>query len=320
MLKKTIIAGGALLLLFLFLVTGELAGRYYGLTSFPLYQASEAYEYIHIPNQKVRIYGKWYETNEFSMRSKPLLPTDTTVVLLIGDSIINGGNATDHDSLASSILEERLSRYFSGRVRVLNIAESSWGPDNAAAYIKEHGIFNADLILLVFSSADAFDNMEHKPIVGIHSQYPDKQAYLAWEKIIEKGTGRIKYFFGIKSNNQTESREGKAFTEEIFSTGFQDFKTLSDTTSVPLHFYLHAGVKEIIAKKREDSGDLIIDFCQKNNIPYTIELDKSVDQSHYMDKIHFNDKGQKFLADNLFPLIVTELSREPGLALRQGNE
>ncbi len=308
MLKRNLIVGGSLFLFIL--ITGELLGRYYGLTAYPLYQASEAYEYIHAPNQHVRIYGNLYQTNEFSMRSKPLSEDDSTIVLLIGDSLVNGGNATDHDSLASTILENSLSNYFRSNVRVLNIAEGSWGPDNAAAYIREKGVFNADLILLVFSSGDAFDNMQHTPVVGIHGQYPDKYAPLAWELILSKGWGRIKYYLGIKTTNSNPNEPVHEIVEEVFNPGFQAFKNLSDSTAIPLHFYLHAGVKELERGALEDSGKLIIDFCQQYNIPYTIELDKNIDRSHYMDKVHYNNKGQKFLAANLFPVIRQELEKQ----------
>ncbi|WP_224999708.1 hypothetical protein [Cesiribacter sp. SM1] len=312
MLKRSILIGSILLLMFL--LAGELIGRYYGLTSFPLYQASDAYEYIHVPNQKVKIYGKLYQTNEYSMRSKPLSESDSTVILLIGDSLVNGGNATDQDSLASTILENQLSHFFNRSIRVLNIAEGSWGPDNAAAYIQEHGVFNADLILLVFSSADAFDNMKHEPVVGVHGQYPDKQASLAWEMIVKKGWGRVKDYLSIKADKSDTNTALKIEVADEFNPGFQKFKELSDTTAIPLHFYLHVGQDELQNGRLDDDGSLIIDFCQENGIPYTIELGKKIDKSHYMDKIHYNDKGQKFLADNLFPIIKDKILERSILA------
>ena len=308
MLKKSIQIG--VMLLILILVAGEVVGRYYGLRSFPLFQASSAYEYIHVANQKVRIYGNRYETNEFSMRSKAVLDSDTTIILLIGDSIVNGGNLTDQDSLASTILENRLSRYFSRRIRVLNIATGSWGPDNAAAYLKEKGTFNADLILLVFSSADAFDTMDHEPKVGVNIQYPDKQAFFAWEVILKKAWPRVMGDFSFTKDKQPVKQEEIVKTEKDLNPGFQDFRILRDTTAIPMHFYLHAGMKEIASNKLDEEGNLIVSFCQKNHIPYSVELEKGVNASYYMDKIHFNNQGQKFLADNLFPIIINELGEE----------
>ncbi|AHM62225.1 hypothetical protein D770_19880 [Flammeovirgaceae bacterium 311] len=316
MLKSKFIAAGVFLLLIG--LAGELLGRYFGLTSFPLYEASDAYEYIHAPNQKVRIYGNWYITNEHSMRSKPLSEADSTIILLIGDSLINGGNATDHDSLASTMLEISLSDYFNSNVRVLNIAEGSWGPDNAAAYIKERGVFNADMIMLVFSSADAFDNMQHEPIVGVHGQYPDKQAFIAWEKIIEKGWGRILEYSGVK-HDKKKNTDLTIKAAEVFNPGFEKFKQLSDSSSIPLHFYLHVGQDELEKGMLQDSGKLIVDFCRKNGIPYTIELDRNINKTHYIDKIHYNNRGQKFLAENLFPIIRDKIMNKHGLIAAKEN-
>src|SRR5690606_4773773 len=123
-----------LLITLLLVVTGtELVLRYaFGFCNAPLYVAHPQYEYMYAPKQEVIRFGNRIVTNSLSMRSKELSPADSIVVLLIGDSVVNGGSLTDQDSLASTLLENSLSTALQQSVRVLNISAGSWGPDNGA--------------------------------------------------------------------------------------------------------------------------------------------------------------------------------------------
>ena len=89
------------------LIGSELFLRYqYGFLSTPLYVSDPDYEYIYAPNQDVWRFGNHVKTNEFSLRNDPILPTDTTVILLTGDSVVLGGSMTDNDSLASTLIRK----------------------------------------------------------------------------------------------------------------------------------------------------------------------------------------------------------------------
>ncbi|WNJ16409.1 hypothetical protein [Pontibacter sp. G13] len=309
-MKKIFIAIGSLVLL-VFLV-GEGIGRYFGLCTYPLYSASEQYEYIHAPNQAVRIYGNRFATNSYSMRSLPIdTEQDTTVVLLIGDSVINGGNRTDQDSLASTKLEILLSAKMGQPVRVLNISAGSWGPDNGAAYLNEHGMFGADMMVMVYSSHDAFDNMTFKPVVGIHPQYPSKQAPLAWMKIIERG---MQQFQPAKKGKQAQKQrqQNLGISEgKVFNQGLADLVAMGESAGIPVVLYLHATTKEIKKKKSETGREEIKEFAALRNLKLMDELDLGVKPKHFIDDIHFNDLGQQFLADQLAPVIEAGLLEPP---------
>lgn len=84
------------------------------------------YEYIAQPNQIRNRFGNRIVYNEHSMRSMSVQPTDSLVILGFGDSIINGGVQTDHDSLATTLLEHMLQSDGMG-YRVLNVSAGSWG-------------------------------------------------------------------------------------------------------------------------------------------------------------------------------------------------
>lgn len=64
--------------------------------------------------------------------------------MMFGDSVLNGRNLTDHQSLATTILRTTWKEEFSSDFIVGNISAGSWGPGNWLAYAKEYGFFDAD--------------------------------------------------------------------------------------------------------------------------------------------------------------------------------
>ncbi|MFD1145337.1 hypothetical protein ACFQ4C_29695 [Larkinella insperata] len=261
-----------------------------------MFQESKEFEYIHKPNQDLKIYRNRFVTNEFSMRSDPINKEDTLVVLLIGDSVVNGGNQVDHKDLASTILEQRLRKDLNATIRVLNISSYTWGPDNIYAYLKKYGTFNADLIVMVNNSGDAFDNMTFKKVVGVKSSMPSDNYALASFKLFKKVNDTLlsKFKKGI-SEDQDVQPEGRSF-----NTGFNDIDSLATCLKVPLIVYLHASQKELVEKKYSQEGQLIIDFFTKRNRKVIKELDFALDKKYYLDEIHFNSEGQHFMGENLY--------------------
>ncbi|TAE28685.1 MAG: hypothetical protein EAZ91_14450 [Cytophagales bacterium] len=284
----------------MFLVV-ELIGRYYGLTNFPLTIASKDFEYISKPNQDVRIYRNRFVTNEFSMRSEAISPTDTTVVLLLGDSVVNGGNSIDQDCLASSILEKKLSVQLKRKVRVLNISAKTWSPDNNVAYLKRFGTFGADMVVLVANSGDAFDPMTFQSVVGISPDHIDKNSDFAWAKIIQKGLPNVTPSFRREDTiDKAPIAEGKP---ELIA-GFARLRQLANQLHVPFVVFMHQQMTELAAGKLEAGGVAIVDFCKSQQIQV---VQSNFRESSYQDVIHLNCEGQQELASTLQPVIATQL-------------
>ncbi|WMJ73267.1 hypothetical protein RCC89_08840 [Cytophagaceae bacterium ABcell3] len=277
----------------------------YGLGKTLLFTDSKEYEYIAAPNQDLVRFGNKVLVNEYGMRSLKIEPSDTTVILLIGDSVINGGVLTDHDSLATTILEKELSQESQREVRVLNISAGSWGPDNCYAYLEKHGVFNADMVVLVASSHDAHDNMEFKNIVGVHASYPTEQPMSAvseffsryvWSRYVKKNRNNA-------GQGQTMiNKEGKSF-----NTGFGDLKRLTDSLNIPFTIYLHPERKEVKNGAYNQQGNEIVSFAHSNNIQ-VLEALSFWNEQYYRDQIHPNCQGQRQIADLLKPLILEKLN------------
>ncbi|GAB3930961.1 hypothetical protein [Larkinella terrae] len=289
------------IVVFFSLVIGiELIGRFYGLTTYPLYDSSEKYEYLLKPNQHVSIYRNRFVTNEFSMRSEPISVKDTIVVLLLGDSVINGGNSIDQDSLVSTLLEKKLLANCGKKIRVLNISDKTWSPDNVVAYLKKFGYFNADMMLLVANSGDAYDPMTFKPIVGIAPTHPAENQIFAWQNLLAKAWPIIEKSILVKPVVEKNTVEKK----EQFVKGFSGLDSLSKELKIPLCIYLHRSQPELVSNRLEDGGKAIIDFCRRNHIPITVN---QLETDEFIDEIHLNSKGQKSLATDLFPIIRRNL-------------
>ncbi|RCJ28967.1 lipolytic protein G-D-S-L family [Nostoc minutum NIES-26] len=161
-----------------------------------IYIGDEQIGYLLAPNQRTRRFGNRIEINEYSMRgasiSKTLAPS-TLRVLLIGDSIANGGWWTDQANTISSLMMGSLTSATTSNyqeLEVLNASANSWGPRNELAYLQRFGNFNAQAIVLLINTDDLFATAPTALPVGRDRNYPNSKPPLAlvevWQRYITK--------------------------------------------------------------------------------------------------------------------------------------
>jgi hypothetical protein len=291
-----------LVVFFVGLIGAELALRkFLGLGDMTvLFQADSAFEYIAQPNQNKVRFGNKILYNEYSMRSRPLSETDDCIVLGFGDSVINGGTLTDQDSLATTIIENRMSKEIGNGFRFLNISAGSWGPDNCAAYLERFGSFGAKMIVLFVSSHDAYDNMTFDKVVGVDPNYPDKPHSLALIELLQRYLApKVLGAIEMTGNQQTNALLINKNTEQ-FNRGFEFFVNYSRSHGIPLVVALHAEANEIKNKTFDDHGKKILSFCAANNIKVVSGLEIGEELSDFRDGIHINESGQKRWASYLY--------------------
>lgn len=149
--------------------------------------------YLLAPNQTVRRFGNRIEINQYSMRSPaiaPIPPVSTLRVLLLGDSVANGGWWTDQPDTISAIMARLLSQRVGNQgtkdrdltpssppsaVEVLNASANSWGPRNELAYLQKFGHFGAKVIVLLINTDDLFAKTPSYWVVGRDRNYPDRK-------------------------------------------------------------------------------------------------------------------------------------------------
>ena len=281
----------------------------FGFGDAPLFQSDSDYEYITQPNQDRFRFLCHYKTNSYSQRSEE--PDSTKKrVLGLGDSVIYGGTWMDQDSLATTLFTEETG------VQMLNISCGSWGPDNCAAYLRKHGTFGASAMFLVWSSHDAYDVMTFQPVAGVYDNFPDRQYVSGLWELIDRYLIpylRARTFFGSKASKFERTRtyvdpdaqvEKKAANRQVvqkgylFNPGFDQLKHIADSCHIPMVVYLHAERGEQEQGEYNDMGQDIINWCDSAHVQMIRGIDTEKPDM-YHDAIHFNEKGQRHLADEM---------------------
>ena len=245
-------------------------------------------------------------TNEFGMRSNKVNKKKKFIILEFGDSVLNGGAHVDQDNLATTIEENKLNEKFKNQVQILNISAQSWGLSNAFAYLQKQGDFDADIIVLVFSSHDLRDNMHFRKVVGVHSAWPNQKPLLAltdlWTRFIWPKT---KALFG----GSAEYDYLKDFSDSKINPGWKNFFSYASKKKIPLLVYLHASKKEIQKGDFNADGKKIIRMCEEENVKVISDLDalNEMDDA-FIDDIHMGEKGQSVMAELLLPILEKSLT------------
>jgi hypothetical protein len=308
-------------IVFLILI-GEILARYYlGLGTPPLSISHPKIEYMFKPNQDVYRFSNHFITNQYGMRSEFFNKNKSgneLRIMVFGDSVVNGGNLTDHANLATTILKDKLSKILDKKIVIGNISAGSWGPGNWLAYAKEYGFFDADIIVLVISSHDYADNPTFAPLDK--NTHPTEQPVLALVEGIERYLPR--YLPQILSDN-TSLAESKSVSvtetdqlinkEKEVKKGLNDLKNfleLAKNNSSAVLVFQHHERSEIINNHPQEGNRLINQTCQQLGIiPISLELyfrrsiENGINPYRDNDEIHPNEIGQFLIAEAILAKI-----------------
>lgn len=294
-------------LLLVALVAAELVARYkLGLGDPPLSMADPQIEYLFKPSAVYHRFGNVISYNAYSMRADdfPRAKSDPREfrVLVIGDSVINGGSLTDQRDLATHILQDRLRQKLNRPVVVGNISAGSWGPPNQLAYLQRFGLFDADAVVLVFSSHDFADVPTFKPTVGVDPEMPARKPILALQEV---ATRYLPRYLGVHTG-------ATAANPQTTPPQPRDIETCKEAIRQMVQMIRAAGAQVAIAQHltlyelpgQEDQGHRVIAELAKELDVRLLQLGPSLRWSSelaYRDFIHPNALGQKLIADVLEP-------------------
>ena len=282
-------------LFFLILLIEVLLRIFWGFGTMPLYVESKQYEYIYAPSQEMNRFGVHFYVNTYSQRSNEI-DDERKIILGLGDSVINGGSQTDHDSLATSIVSTETT------YQMLNISAGSWGADNCAAYLKERGLFAAKAIFVVLSSHDANDLMDFTPTVGVHKSYPKENYLLATFEVLDRYI--IPRIFTTKETLNPDEKVLKGIDKGgEFNEGWNELKEIASNAEIPLIVILHAELSELKLGDYNEKGKMIEQWAIDNEVKLVKDI-TFMKEENYRDQIHLNSSGQRVLAN----MIINELS------------
>lgn len=290
------------------LVSGEIAARFYlGLGTPPLSIAHPKIEYMFKPDQNVSRFGNNIIINHYGMRSiyfSEKKADDEFRVMVFGDSVINGGNLTDHQDLATTKLQNLLNQ--NNRVTVGNISAGSWGPGNWLAYADVYGFFDADVVVLVISSHDYIDNPTFESLNK--NTHPTQKPFSA----LTEGIVRYLPRYLPKFKSDETINESDHFDNDIegkmIKKGLEDLKIflqLAKNSSSYVFVVQTLEKIEIETKTPKDGYYKIKSLCESLGIT-TISLEKYIKEAiesgrnPYHDNTHPNEIGQELISKAIY--------------------
>jgi hypothetical protein len=307
--------GRSLLTVLILIAGGELGARYgLGLGHPPLSQPHPTIEYLFKPNQDVYRFGNHFVTNRYGMRSADFPPQKSSPaelrIMVYGDSVINGGNLTDQSHLATSLVQQALARDLHRPVIVGNISAGSWGPPNQLAYLRQFGVLDADIVVLVLSSSDYDDAPTFEPLNPLtHPTEPPISAL--WEGVVRY----LPRYFGARSINEAGQVPDPAQRPnkrdiEISLAAIHDFLLEVRREGARPLVLQHWTETEVHNQQPIAGYAEIRSVVTDNNTPIgedgpRLRARQAAGRNPFRDDIHPNEEGQRVLAD----LLLEELHR-----------
>jgi hypothetical protein len=278
------------------LVTLEFVARFgLGLGDPPLLIRDETIDYMFAPS---RCYSRFHNRvcyNRWSMRAEDFGREKQGCeprLMVLGDSIINGGSLSDQSEIPTEIAKTRLARA-GVRTTVGNISAGSWGPANLLAYTRRLGWFDADVAVFVFSAADVEDLPDFLPDLG--QDNPVEPPMLALQEIASRYLPRYVARLGAGPGGGTTPSSAPVSTPQRRREGIAALELLLDEAKkhVPTRFvFLHYEAAQLSAPVAEEQ--LFKQLSERAGARF-VSLRALEDASLYTDGIHLNARGQAVL-------------------------
>ncbi|OLP17997.1 lipolytic protein G-D-S-L family [Leptolyngbya sp. 'hensonii'] len=283
-----------------------------------IYIADPQIGYLLAPNQRVRRFGNRIEINAYSMRSPPVSlqkAAGTMRVMLLGDSVANGGWWTDQADTISELLRQMLQEGQSsakqdGPIEVLNASANSWGPRNQLAYVERFGSFASQMVVLIINTDDLFATVPSSLAVGRDVNYPDRKPRLAMEEFL----GR--YVFRPKPDPALTSLQEEA-GDRVGSNlmAIQTLKQRVNQAGGQLLLVMTPLLREVEAPGPRDyelkARQRLLDFTQAENLPYldmlTVFKLEQNPAGLYRDHIHLSPEGNRVVSNGICTAIYPRL-------------
>lgn len=276
-------------------LAGEIVVRWMFRTNcYPLYATHPTIEYLLKPSQHFVCDSKTFKTNRWSMRS-PDFPRNKSLeeirVMVFGDSVVHGFRL-DQNELATSLLAVDLEQVLRRQAVVGNISAPSWGVPNCLAYEQAYGFFDADVVVLVFSSHDLYDVPTFEPLSPIYQ--PQTRFHVVLPFGIQKLFGWLKHN-GLQPLHDTPDKNLKPL-EAICLKALEDLYQDLQKQAISLLLVLHYQQDELSA----EMTNVFMDWARSKEVRIVSDREAlrgalNAGKNPYQDMIHLNELGQNLL-------------------------
>lgn len=259
--------------------------RVCGTIDFPIYETNAAIGYIPAANQAGSFLNKnEWRFNELSMGAGPFKPGPWIDTLLIGDSVVLGGNPITQDDRLGAALERAIGG------RVWPVSAGSWAIRNELNYLKTHRavIASIDQIVFVINSGDLNDR---KSQWNCDANHPRQRPILASWYLLEK------YILHLKNCTpgfDASEHQGIAWRKE-----FESFLGWPETRGKPIYVVTHLAVDELATPALQNAAEatMMTQLKAYKDLRFiTPAQAKGWGTRLYRDGIHLNANGNQALA------------------------
>ena len=265
----------------------------FGLGDPPLYQPDETIEYVLVPGQYHR-FGHRVMVNSAHMRSDEAVlhprPEPAHRLLVLGDSVVNGGSHMDQSDLATELLPG-LWREAGHDVPlvVCNASAGSWGPANMLAYVQRFGAFQCSEAVIVLNSADLQDRPTFAPL---GPEQPTRQPLCAIHDLVENYGLRLL----PRDAPPPESAKSSTFPANDLGTLIEELTARGVRTSV-----LYSIDRSELANGLHGNAAVLRDVVESHGARWCttegqFRATADAGESPFRDDIHPSVPGQRALA------------------------
>lgn len=285
-----------------------------GLGDPPLWMADDRVEYLLVPNQERWRWGNRIVVNDLGMRSDAFPRSreraEAMRVVVIGDSVVNGGTLVDHDALATTLLADRLEAKLDRPVEVGNLSAGSWGPENMAAAFERLGFEQLDVVIVVVSSHDLTDVPKFEALDP--HQYPTVSPWSATTEALGRYAPALWRWWNKQEGPWDEllprvDMVAAERSQEALRRLFEDARR----TGARVVLVVHPDVDEVRAGELHANGRVMLGEARANGVEAVdaigVMLDAfNAEKQPYRDIIHPSDEGYVVYAGLFERLVVGE--------------
>jgi hypothetical protein len=252
-------------------------------------------------------------THEIDARRKD--PNEIRI-LVVGDSVINGGAQTDQAQLMTTRMEEQLKTYFKRPAVVMNVSAGSWSPPNYWAYVKRFGYFEADAMVIVVSSHNHAYCYAFEPMVGVEPEFPDRTPTTALGEAITRYLRRYVEHLAAPRGGVAAAPSSAEPSQGQIDQAMGAFRALvagAQARKIPVIVGQHYAQSEIGKPETEGHRDfrLACEDLHVDRVEWNDEFQAAMKagRSPYRDDIHTTALGQEIMLKVLQPEVSKVLAR-----------
>ncbi|HEY9889479.1 MAG TPA: SGNH/GDSL hydrolase family protein, partial [Candidatus Obscuribacterales bacterium] len=242
----------------------------------------------------------------------------TLRVLLLGDSIANGGWWTDQPHILSAQLQRQLSSALAESyttVEVLNASANSWGPRNELAYVSKFGTFEAQIVVVLLNTDDLFATAPTSAQVGRDRAYPKHYPPLALIEVLS----RFQRPQTIPELDAVQAEGGDRVGANL--EAIRQMQSLVRRSGSQLVVAMTPLRREVLPPGARDyelqARDRVTQFMTLESIVYldclSLFQTAADPATLYRDHIHLSPPGYALVVAALSPVLQAELAKAQGL-------